>query len=129
MIQQPNADYRQMQQAFIDEQWDNTTALYTIQEQAAIGSSTYNTIQVWIDFVVGATSRGLQNGDDFRKLVFQEITHDTERGRMYSFDDNIWINKIVPLYGNIYRNLLNCWKTLRALMLKRKDETSLNVNA
>lgn len=96
MNPQPNEGYRELQQARINDQWENTSARYTVQEQNDIGSKDYTDIEVWIDYVVGQGSTGLN---------------------------------IVPLYSNVYRNLLKCWKPLRALMLKRKDEICLNVYA
>ena len=96
MNPQPNERYRELQQARIDEQWENTSAKFTVVEQKEIGSNTYNEVEVWINYVVGQGSTGL---------------------------------KIVPLYSNVYRNLLKCWKTLRALMLKQKDEKCLDVYA
>lgn len=81
-LQTPNDYFRDLQQAAVDNLFDCTSAKYTIQEQDAIGASTYHDIDVWLDYIVGTTSTGLI---------------------------------LAPLYGNVYRNLLNCWKLLRAL--------------
>ena len=44
----PNEEYRVLQQAFIDEQWDNTTNLYEIQEQDNALHLYYNRfLHVW----------------------------------------------------------------------------------
>lgn len=94
----PNDYFRDMQQAKIDEQWDDTSARYTVMEQKSIGSEIFEEIEVWIDYVVGQTSGGLKYN-------------------------------LAPLYSNIQCYLLKCWKALRDLMLKRKDEICLNGNA
>lgn len=101
-IQSPNEKIREQQQASINAKWEVSTAKYTVKEQDDFGLKTYHDIEVWIDYVVGMTSRGLANGDDFRKLIFRDINHPVERGLYYRFDDAIWISNIVPLYSNIY---------------------------
>ena len=110
-IQTPNDYFRDQQQASIDQQWDCTSAKYTIKEQADFGSSVYNDIEVWIDYVVGLGSRGTTNGDDFRQLIFRDINYQVKRGLYYQFDGNYWISKIVPLYRNIYCKPLELLET------------------
>lgn len=90
-IQTPNDYFRDQQQAAIDQQWDCTSARYTIKEQFEFGSNVYNDIEVWIDYVVGLGSRGTTNGDDFRQLIFRDINHQVKRGLYYQFDGNYWI--------------------------------------
>lgn len=101
-IQTPNNKIRDLQQASIDAKWDVTSAKYTIKEQDDFGLKSYHDIEVWIDYVVGMTSRGMSNGDDFRHLYFRDINHPVERGLYYRFDEAVWISNIVPLYSNIY---------------------------
>lgn len=102
LSQNPNDKIREQQQASIDSRWDVTTAKYMIKEQDDFGLKTYHDIEVWIDYVVGMTSRGLANGDDFRHLYFRDINHPVKRGLYYRFDEAVWISNIVPLYSNIY---------------------------
>lgn len=91
IIQTPNDYFRDQQQAAIDQQWDCTSAKYTIKQQADFGSNVYNDIEVWIDYVVGLGSRGTTNGDDFRQLIFRDINYQVKRGLYYQFDGNYWI--------------------------------------
>lgn len=56
----PNDIYRNLEQEYINMQWDNTTALYTVQEEEDIGSSVYNDLEVWIVPTVADTSTGLK---------------------------------------------------------------------
>ena len=90
-IQTPNDYFRDQQQAAIDQNWDCTSAKYTIKQQADFGSNVYNDIEVWIDYVVGLGSRGTTNGDDFRQLIFRDINYQVKRGLYYQFDGNTWI--------------------------------------
>ena len=104
MLNQPNEKYRELQQAYIDQEWDNTTSRYVIKEQSDFGSNIYNNIEVWIDYVVGLGSRGTTNGDDFKRLIFQSIDHEIKRGLYYKFDDNYWITYFTDAYNSIVKD-------------------------
>ena len=56
----PNNLYRDLQQEFINIQWDNTTALEIVQEQEDIGINSYHDLQVWLVPTVSDTSTGLK---------------------------------------------------------------------
>lgn len=87
----PNEMYREQQQAYITEQWDNTSAKFHIQEQQGIGSSEYQEIEVWVDMAVADTTTGMKYSEDFLKLTFHDIDHRVVKGLMYQMDDNYWI--------------------------------------
>lgn len=59
MITNPDTQHRELQQAFQNEQWENTTARYEIEEETMIGSFEFKKIEAWIGHVVGMTSTGL----------------------------------------------------------------------
>lgn len=103
-IQTPNDYFRDQQQAAIDQQWDYTSAKYTIKEQKDFGSNVYNEIEVWIDYVVGLGSRGTTNGDDFRQLIFRDINHQVKRGLYYQFDGNTWITYFSDEYSSLSKD-------------------------
>lgn len=103
-IQTPNDYFRDQQQAAIDQQWDCTSARYTIKEQFEFGSNVYNDIEVWIDYVVGLGSRGTTNGDDFRQLIFRDINYQVKRGLYYQFDDNYWIVYFSDEYSSLSKD-------------------------
>lgn len=104
MLNQPNEKYKELQQAYINQEWDNTTSRYVIKEQSDFGSHIYNDIEVWIDYVVGLGSRGMTNGDDFKRLIFQSIDHEIKRGLYYQFDDNYWITYFTDAYNSIVKD-------------------------
>ena len=83
----PNNLYRDLQQEFINIQWDNTTALDIVQEQEDIGINSYHDLQVWLVPTVSDTSTGMKDVRDFNKLIFKDITHTVKRGLMYKFDN------------------------------------------
>ena len=103
-IQTPNDYFRDQQQAAIDQQWDCTSARYTIKQQADFGSNTYNDIEVWIDYVVGLGSRGTTNGDDFRQLLFRDIDYKVKRGLYYQFDGNYWITYFSDEFASLSKD-------------------------
>lgn len=104
VIQTPNNYFRDQQQAAIDQNWDCTSAKYTIKQQADFGSNTYNDIEVWIDYVVGLGSRGTTNGDDFRQLIFRDIDYQVKRGLYYQFDGNTWIVYFSDEYSSLSKD-------------------------
>lgn len=102
----PNEEYRTLQQAFIDEQWDNTTNLYEIQEQNGIGPLEFHKIEVWIDYARGMSTSGMANPEDFRKLIFRQIDRPTLRGLYYYFDNNYWITTSNDKYNSIVQSII-----------------------
>lgn len=105
MIVEPNTQYRELQQAFQNEQWENTTARYEIEEETMIGSFEFKKIEAWIGHVVGMTSTGLKNGDDFRKLIFRTLNHECVRGMYYRFDNNYWIGDFTDEYDSVQKSM------------------------
>lgn len=103
-IQNPNDYFRDLHQAAIDQRWEVTSSRYTIKEQSDFGSTLYQDIEAWIDPVVGMTSRGMTNGDDFRKLVFRDINHPVKRGLYYQFDDNTWLTYFTDEFNSLTKD-------------------------
>ena len=87
----PDTMYRDLQQEFINLQWDNTTQIITVKEEEAIGSNVYNDLDVWISPTVADTSTGMKDTRDFNKLIFKDLEHFVKRGLMYIFDNCYWI--------------------------------------
>lgn len=104
-LQTPNDYFRDLQQAAIDNLFDCTSARYTVQEQDAIGASTYHDIDVWLDYIVGTTSSGVKNGNDFTQLMFRDIDHETIQGLYYIFDDNYHISYFYNRYDGLEKAL------------------------
>lgn len=99
--QRPNEMYRDLQQEFVNLQWDNTSTLLTIEEQDSIGSCLYKEIEVWIDSIVADTTTGLKDSRDFCKLIFKDINHRVVRGLMYKFDNNYWLVNNYSQYSGV----------------------------
>ena len=91
LAQLPNNEFRERQQAAIDQRWEVTTNRYVIQEQDEIGSIEYHDTEAWIGNAMGMTTRGMANGDDFKQLTFRSIDHKAIKGLYYKFDNNVWL--------------------------------------
>ena len=101
LSQLPNDSIRERQQASINALWDVTTNMYEIEEQTDIGSDVYEKTEAWIGNVVGMTSRGMTNGDDFKSLYFKNIDKDVKKGLYYRFDDNTWITYFTDRHSSL----------------------------
>lgn len=115
--QLPNDMYRDLEQEFISQQWDNTSAMFVIQEQSGIGISEYNDIEAWVTPTVADTSTGLKDTNDFLKFTFEDITHRIVRGLMYQFNDNYWIVHSYNPYAGLaqYCGVRRCNNSLKMI--------------
>ena len=104
-LQTPNDYFRDLQQAAIDNLFDCTSARYTVQEQDAIGASTYHDVDVWLDYIVGTTSSGVKQGADFTQLMFRDIEHPVFQGLYYIFDNNYHISYFYNRYDGLEKAL------------------------
>ena len=118
--EQPNTWYREIEQAFIDANWDNTTTLRTIQEQDVKDNQTdyyedftFSEIDAWVNSVVGQSSTGSKTGRDFVQLIFQDINHPKLEGRYYIVEGQYYIsyfdNRVIDLDANLSVRRCNSW--------------------
>lgn len=91
IAQTPNIQYRSSTAAFVQSQWQDTTLLFTVQEETFVGSNVYNPVEVWKNTVSNFDTRIIKNEKDYRRLMFQNCEHQVGRGRMYQFDNNSWL--------------------------------------
>lgn len=105
MTPQPNEMYRNLQQAFISQQYDNTTALHTIQEQLTIGSSEYNNVDAWVVPIVEDSTTGRKAGRDFAKILFEDLAHEITMGLYYQFDNNYWLTYFFNEFTTVEKDI------------------------
>ena len=101
LSQLPNESIRDREQAAINSLWDVTTNRYTIKQQKDIGSKEYEDIEVWISNAMGETTRGMANGDDFKKLYFEDLNQVVKKGLYYQFDDNTWLTHYTDKHDSL----------------------------
>lgn len=96
----PKQDYITQVQETLNEQFYNASDVHTIQEETFLASDIYQNVDVRINYVIN-TNTGERVGDDFKTLMFQDLNHSVDLGRMYKFDSNYWlcvnVNKIKTL--------------------------------
>ncbi|MEG0899406.1 MAG: hypothetical protein RSD67_02480 [Oscillospiraceae bacterium] len=104
LAQSPNDDYRGLQQAFNDSQWDNTTQLNNVFEQAEIGSPLYNPVAIQVDY---ATEMGtsIKKSDDYKLFNFKDLIHDVEYGLLYQYANLTWITVNKAEIGSIFQSI------------------------
>ncbi len=96
MTQTPNDHYRDLQQAFQDEQWENTSTKTpekegAILEQDGIGLPTYHCVEAWVKPATEATVTAQRNSGDFIQIIFRSIDYKTVRGLYYQYNGDYWI--------------------------------------
>lgn len=86
----PDDAYRDLIQATICDQWDNTTQVVCVSEQCHVGHDWYEDIEVRVDYAIDMGT-GLKQGDDFKIFAFKDIMHKEPKGLMYQYDDDYWL--------------------------------------
>lgn len=120
IIATPSVWYKGIEQAFIDNQWDNTTSLKTIKEQRVAWEQedyyqnfAFTEMEVWVNTVVGQSSTGSKTGYDFLQLIFKDINHPKLEGRYYVIDNEYYIsyfdNRVVDVDANLSVRRCNQW--------------------
>ena len=89
----PNQQWREEQQAFIDEMFDNSTVMRTdvFEEGYPFDFNFVNNPQCWIGTVLDVTTGMVKDSDDYRSLYFKDINNEASRGRYFKWADNYWI--------------------------------------
>lgn len=109
LIQSPQNLYRDLNQAFINEQWDNTTAKTIVLQQNLDANrdfvNCFDEIEVWLNYVVGQGT-SMRNGHDFVQISFKDINQFTIRGRYYQFEDNYWITTFDDEHDSLAKSIV-----------------------
>ena len=88
----PKEDYTILFQQTLYEQFYNSSNWYTIEEETPFASGNYENLDVRINPVTISMDAGQRKIlDDTKTLLFQDISHPTELGKFYRFNDNYWI--------------------------------------
>jgi hypothetical protein len=80
--------------------FDNTSTVFTIQEEVPFASGTLTDVDVRVNTAIDSVT-GSKLGDDFKIILFKDLQHATGLGFMYFFDDNWW----VTINSEIIKNL------------------------
>jgi hypothetical protein len=77
-------------QEILNYQFDNSSDLYTIQEETLLASGSFVNVTVRINRGINGYT-GEKLGDDFKTILFKELDHDVSIGKYYYFDNNYWL--------------------------------------
>lgn len=98
--------YKNFQQALINTRWTNTTTLVTIEEQAMIGEWQFNPIEVRLNHAISSSPKSRWQGDDVRKINFQDLDHSIRRGLYYHFDNNYYITTFIDEADRLAKDVI-----------------------
>jgi hypothetical protein len=90
LAKSPKNDWIDDAQALVDDQFYDSSDWYTIQEETSFASGEYQDIDVRINHVVSTTT-GANRGDDWKKILFKDLSKSIQVGAMFIFDSNYWI--------------------------------------
>lgn len=110
----PKDDYIALMQEVLNSEFYNSSDWFVIEEETALASGEYQEIDARINYAIDSTT-GERVGDDFKKIIFKELSHYTSLGLQYRFDNNIWltieVDKIKTLAATA--TVKRCNNTLR----------------
>jgi hypothetical protein len=96
----PQDNYIDLFQETLNNQFDNASNVWTIQEEYPDYSKSYTNTQVRISHVINAET-GLKLGDDWKTLYFKDLNHPIQVGKLYYFDENVWITINTEIIKNL----------------------------
>lgn len=74
MAKSPVEDWMELMQAAVDDTWDDTSTVRTLQGQVAVGSTTYGNESLQLNSVIDPKT-GETLGDDYRKIIYQNYDY------------------------------------------------------
>ena len=60
----PNEQYHDLEQEYIDDNWENTSIRYTIEEQDGYGELNCHKIEGWVNKVIATSNSGYSSGQN-----------------------------------------------------------------
>jgi len=89
-FQTPKESFLADFQANVDAEFSVAADIYTITEELPFASGSYIDVDVRINSAINSET-GRNRGDDWKKIIFQDLSHDTNIGYKYNFDGNYFI--------------------------------------
>ena len=110
----PKEDYVNLMQEILNQSFYNSSDWFSIEEETFLASGIYQNTDVRINYAIDSTT-GERVGDDFKKILFKELTHYTSLGLQYRFDNNIWLTVEVDKTKTLSATVVvkRCNNTLR----------------
>jgi hypothetical protein len=86
-------------QEFVNFQFFNAPDAFTISEEQVFGSGSFVNVEVRVNRGISIYS-GDKLGDDYKELIFKDISHSTAIGIKYIFDSNTWLTTNTEIIKN-----------------------------
>jgi len=101
-------------QETLNDQFYNSSDVWTIEEETSNGSAVYADIDVRVNTLINAET-GLKLGDDWKRILFKDIDHLVELGRLFIFDGSTWLTINTEFIKNLAGSsaIRRCNNTLR----------------
>lgn len=113
----PNEQYHDLEQEYIDDNWENTSIRYTVEEQDGYGDLSFHPIEAWVNSVIASSTSGSRSGQDYLQFFFRDINHSLSQGLYYRFNDNYWLTYFYSKFQGIPADTLvrRCNNALRII--------------
>jgi len=110
----PKDSYRDLFQETLNNQFYNASNWWTIAEEISNGSAEFQDVDVRIAHLINSET-GLKLGDDWKTLLFKDVDHSTQLGKLYTFDTNTWLTINTEISKNLTGTctIRRCNNTLR----------------
>lgn len=105
----------QLAQENTNRMFDLATDVFTIEEEYPMGSQEYIPLKVRVDHVIDSDT-GEKRGDDYKKLLFQNLQQTVQPGQQYRFANNIWLTyatESIATSGGVKSLIKQCNNVLR----------------
>ena len=87
----PAIEYREFYQELVNEEFDNASTLYKdVEEEIAFGTLEFKPVKVRVNTIIDAKT-GQRVNDDYKKIIFQDLSYSPPLGTRFRFNNNIWI--------------------------------------
>lgn len=87
----PKDFWKEQLQELVNDSFENASSVqYDVEEEDAFGTLTFHPILCRITTLVDAKT-GQRVNDDYRNIIFDDLSKKPELGSRYRFDDNIWM--------------------------------------
>lgn len=96
----PFNTYSEGLQALIDSQYDNTASIYDIEEETALGILVFKDVEYRTVQAVSSLT-GMKLGDDFRRIIYPNISVSKGLGWRYRFANNYWLVANSKLFNSV----------------------------
>lgn len=112
----PKSYWTDLFYAFVDDQFEGASDVYTILEEIPVASGSMTETVVRLNRAISSIT-GKKLGDDYKQILFKEREHECGVGYKYYFDNNYWLTVQSEIIAGVARTVTarRCNSVLRWL--------------